>query len=190
MNSDEKIHIHKSWSDNDFWLYFIQEFYDGIKEKNILTVRDTKVDYFRDLGLERTEESCFTFRKGNNYNHVSRQYHPKDSFNFEQLSDEDLLNTFNKYKRFYSYDSDTYISIMASLCGCESVIVPEEGVTAEEWKQKNQHRKYGIAYGLEDIENCKNSDKLRKMLENDEKNQYISVNGMFDKIVDYFKKNG
>jgi hypothetical protein len=182
--------IHNTWGENDFWIYFVDQFYDGIKDKNILTVRDTKVDFFKDLGLERTEDSCFTIRKGNRYKHISKNYHPKNSFEIKESNDKTILELFNKYKRFYSYDADTYLSIIAALCGCESIIVPLEEVSAEEWKSKNEHRRYGIAYGNEDIENCKNVDKLKQQLVNTEKNQYISVNDMFDKIVDYFKKNG
>jgi hypothetical protein len=182
--------IHHTWGNDDFWIYFREGFYDNLKEKNILTIRDTKVDYFQNLGLERTEDSCFTIRKGNRYNHIYKKYHPENSKEIGYMSDGDFLNVFNKHKRFYSYDADTYLSIIAALCGCESVIVPIEGLSKEEWKSKNKDRQYGIAYGLDDIENCKNVDKLKQELVNTEKNQYIEVNDMFDKIVDYFKKNG
>jgi hypothetical protein len=185
-----KKNIYHTWGEKDFWIYFIEDFYDGIKEKNILKVIDTKVEYFKDLKTERIEESCYTIRKGNNYNHISKNYHDENSTEIFHMSDDKYLEIFNKYKRFYSYDGHTYLNIIAALCGCESVIVPLEGVSKEEWKSKNKHRQYGIAYGIEDIENCKNIDKLKQELVNTEKNQYIEVNNMFDKIVDYFKKNG
>lgn len=184
---NEKRKTHDTWGENDFWLYFIEKFYDGIKDKNILKVVDTQVDYFKNLNKERKKDSCYTIRKGSSFNHISKNYHPTDSTLLGNVNHKKMLEIFNNHKRFYSYDPNTYMNTIASLCGCESIIVPIKNVSKNDWEKNNQHRKYGIAYGIEDIENCKNVDKLREILVNEEKNMYIEVNNMFDKILDYFK---
>ena len=39
----------------------------------------------------------------------------------------------------------------AVLCGCVPVIVPQKGVSADEWRSGNDF-KYGVAYGEDEIE--------------------------------------
>ena len=70
----------------------------------------------------------------------------------------------NEYSYFYSYDPLTFISIIAALCGCVSVVYPISNKSKSEWiketwiypyiKETNQEL-YGVAYGIEDIENSK-----------------------------------
>jgi hypothetical protein len=42
-------------------------------------------------------------------------------------------------------------SVYAAMCGCIPVIIPEEGVSIEEWQSVEENR-YGMAYGFEGIE--------------------------------------
>jgi hypothetical protein len=65
---------------------------------------------------------------------------------------EDLKEIFNTTEKFYSYDTCTYISTLAALCGCISIVMPEEGLDKEIWRAKNPAFKYGIAYGEDDIQ--------------------------------------
>lgn len=55
-----------------------------------------------------------------------------------------------RVERFISYDTYTAYSIFAVLCGCESVVVPDEGVSAEQWYPDVKNR-YGIAYGFDQL---------------------------------------
>lgn len=179
---------YQTWDKNDFWIYFTEAFYDEMKPKNILSMFDTKVDFYRDLGKERENKSCYSKRKIADYDHVSKEYHEEDSvfIGNDTSNPQEYLNLFNKYKRFYNYDNDSYTNTIAALCGCETIIVPVNGISAEEFKRKQPTQRYGVCYGLEDIENSKNVDKLREDLINQEKNQLIQTNDMFDKIIDYF----
>ena len=73
---------------------------------------------------------------------------------------------------FISYDPCTFLSIMASLCGCISVVYPWDGLTKQEWlnttavaeyiKSKGLDNLYGIAYGLEDVQYAKDTLHLVK----------------------------
>lgn len=178
--------VSHTWNPSDFWIYYRDEFYDGVKECNVLTVADTKVDYYKDLGLKRDIDSCFLIKKGNDYAHVSKNYHPERALQINNHTDAYFLEVFNRCKRFYSYDYNTYISIIASLCGCESVIVPINGIDVNKFRKNNPERIYGIAYGLEDISNCTSSDLLRKQMELNEQYQYEKTKDMFLKIINYF----
>jgi hypothetical protein len=73
-----------------------------------------------------------------------------DSVLIDGMSHAEVSKIFKKVKTFISYDTYTAYSIFAVLCGCESVVIPDMGVTVEEWYPKASDR-YGIAYGFENI---------------------------------------
>ena len=186
LNDDMK--IAKTWGNNDFWLYYSEWFYDEMREKNILTLVDYKLDVFKDLNQDRIHESCHALGKFPRYNEPYVPIHPKDSIEMKHrgLNDKQLVELFNKCKRFYSYDTETYLNVMAALCGCESIIVPRKNISKEDVINKNPTFKYGIAYGLDDIESCKSRTQLRPFLEELNTQQIENTKNMFMKIVDHF----
>ena len=68
-----------TWSENDYWIYYHDLFYDNIKEKNILTILDSKLDIYKDYGFERKIEACFTYRKKSNERDTLPIAHPPNS---------------------------------------------------------------------------------------------------------------
>lgn len=66
------------------------------------------------------------------------------------LSHAQIAAIFKRIKTFISYDSRTLFSELAVLCGCESVVIPEEGVSEEEWRPVVASRS-GVAYGFEKL---------------------------------------
>jgi hypothetical protein len=158
-----------------------------MKNKNILTVVDTKVDLFKNLNLHRDINSAFLIKKGGDYPHISKKYHPVDSIELTNWSDDlYLLNFFNRCVRFYSYDYNTYLNNIASLCGCESILVPINGISIDTHRLNNTDRLHGIAYGLEDLDSCKTSNILRSELDDKETRQFNEVYMMFKKIIKQF----
>ena len=91
-----------------------------------------------------------------------KTYHPKDAILIDGLSHEEIANIFKRVKQFISYDAYSAYSSFASLCGCESIVVPEEGITKEQWYPKIENR-YGIAYGLEDLEFANSTRHLKRL---------------------------
>jgi len=100
---------------------------------------------------------CYTYRKSHMHKKINK-IHPDDSFEITVFhTQEDYVEIFNKYKYFISYDPLTFLSIIAPLCGCISIIYPLDGVSKKEWlemsavseyfKQKNEYLLYGVAYG-------------------------------------------
>ena len=77
---------------------------------------------------------------------------------------------FRKSKYFISYDEHTAYSIFAVLCGCISVVIPGEGVDIETWYPSEEDR-YGIAYGLNDLDRAKATSGLVKKHILDEENK-------------------
>ena len=61
---------------------------------------------------------------------------------------------FKRVERFISYDPHTAYSVFAALCGCDSIVVPIDGITKDQW-QPDQKSQYGIAYGFDDLDSAR-----------------------------------
>lgn len=132
-----------------YWDYF--EAPDESAVKGHLRMISGKLDIFHDKGMQRSGE-CFLVKKG--LGKVLDKHAP-DSINIDRfISDEYLADLFNRSERFISYDSMSYHSIQAALCGCVSVIIPDDGVTKEEFMKKVPLTRYGVAYGMDDIDHA------------------------------------
>jgi len=70
----------------------------------------------------------------------------------EKTSSIEYINYFKTKDFFLSFDPFTFISIIASLSGCISVIKKIHGLNFEEWRNGEPFNKYGIAYGHDGIQ--------------------------------------
>lgn len=111
---------------------------------------------------------CHIIRKAHKFHKTLEYIHPTDSlFLDENLSQEILVEIFNRKEYLISYDPYSYIFVMAALCGCVPIIVPMAGTTKNEWfkslstslvlEQFGEHDFKGIAYGIEEIEYARNT---------------------------------
>jgi len=173
-----------TWDKRDFWLYHDIIWYDGFREKNILKIVENKLNIFKNYNLPRTTDACFTYRKKHHEIDSLNIIHPPNSIEIPfTLSDEELIHIFNTCKRFYSYDLETYLNYLAIFCGCESVVVPYKNLTKEEVGVP----KYGVAYGLEDLEYANSTQNLlMEQVKKRDIDQYNETKVMFEKIFKYF----
>jgi hypothetical protein len=171
-----------SWGEKDYWLYYDDIWYDGFREKNMLYVRETKIEKFKNYNIERDIEACFTLRKKHHLKDSLIFVHPEDAIEIPySIPDEELIQLFNKSKRFYCYDTESYLSELASLCGCESIVVPHE--TAK----FNETPRWGVAYGVENIQFA--LDTREKMIEEmiqSEQNNFSNAKIALDKVFKHF----
>jgi hypothetical protein len=170
-----------TWKETDYWLYYSEEFYDGLRDKNILHVRETKLDIFKNYNLKRNIKACFTYRKNHHLKNSLPKIHPDNSIEIpNMISDKELVNIFNSCERFYSYDTESYLNELAAICGCESIVVPNP--TAKLVKDR-----YGVAYGIENLDYAKSTvELLIEKLKNTDKNQYAETKTIFEKTFKYF----
>jgi hypothetical protein len=123
---------------------------------------------------EKRDGYCHAFRKMHLHKKIN-MIHPSNSFEITRNhSQEDYIEIFNNHKYFISYDPLTFLSIIAALCGCISIVYPIEGVTKERWlemtaikgffNQNKINNIYGIAYGNtpDEIEYAENTIHLVK----------------------------
>lgn len=114
-------------------------------------------------------------------------HHPPDSILIDGMSHDQIAHIFKKVKTFISYDSKTAYSVFAGLCGADSVVIPDEGVSIEEWAP-DEREVYGIAYGLPNIEWARSTRKnmIETINMNNEKN-LSRVNLFVQEVNSYFK---
>lgn len=102
--------------------------------------------------------SAYCVRKGS---HKKISHELDNSILIDGLKHEVIAEIFKKVKTFISYDSNTAYSYYAALCGCDSIVIPDEGVTEDEWMPDPENR-YGLAYGWNNIDKAR---KTRHLLE-------------------------
>jgi hypothetical protein len=143
-----------TWN-NDELVYFFNSDntlhnYEHVKYLSLFYIHP----YIQNFNRER-KGVCFTRRK-NIY--PTKDVHSKNSFEIKRHHNQkDYIKIFNTYQFFISYDPLTFLSIIASLCGCISIVYPIEGVSKKDYfkktafydymKENNVEYIYGIAYG-------------------------------------------
>lgn len=101
---------------------------------------------YRQTNLVLREGAAFIVRKGA---HRTLDRHPAGAIQVDGMSHEETAAVFNRVLTFYSYDPYTLFTFYAALCGCTAVVLPEDGVTVEQWFPKG--RPFGVAFGLDDL---------------------------------------
>jgi hypothetical protein len=104
-----------------------------------------------------------------------REYQCIDSL-FENLTDTEKNEFFNRIQVFISYDHMTFLSVQAALSGCLSIIIPDdEGQYSKENLMK-VNRIPGIAIGLDDIDWAQSTQNcLIPYLENLNRTQLYTI---------------
>jgi hypothetical protein len=94
------------------------------------------------------DQTAYCVRKGKGKNFIKD--HSSDIL-IDDLNHSQVAEIFRASKYFISYDTHTAYSTFAVLCGCISVVVPDDGVSVETW-YPNEEDRFGIAYGLDNVE--------------------------------------
>ena len=107
---------------------------------------------------ESRKGSAFLVKKGG----MKEKIHPDDSIDLSQYANdhEAMANIFRRIEYFYCYDSYCFLTCLATMCGCITVMTPPEGVSFEEYTTCNPQMKYGVAYGEDNIQHAKDTIHL------------------------------
>lgn len=73
---------------------------------------------------------------------------------------QEFINFFLTKDLFLSFDRFTFMSIIASLCGCVSIIKKIELISQKEWINGDPFLKYGVAYGQEGVNHAVDTHHL------------------------------
>jgi hypothetical protein len=168
-----------TWGKNELVYYFNSEekiannsdkLGNLYKMLNIIYIHPSANNY----NLKSRKGTCFTYRKKLLiHGKKTIDIHPPNSFeitrNHTQL---ECINIFNKHIYFISYDSITFLLVIAALCGCVSIVKKVSGLSKQDWlnttaacaylKESGENTLYGIAYGRDDLQNAIKTIHLAK----------------------------
>jgi hypothetical protein len=158
----------------------------GKLSKNTLNVVDFDLERYSIQGAPGIRKgTAYCLRKGRGRKLI---HDTDDSILIDGLSKNDVIDVLRSVKTFYSYDLETAYSQFAALCGCDSVVVPDPGLTEQQWRQDARYR-YGIAYGSENIEEARSTvSMLRPFMKELELDSVRQVLSFMNEVNDHFTK--
>jgi hypothetical protein len=78
-----------------------------------------------------------------------------------------LAEVFNTKEYFLCYSHRSFTAALAALCGCTVIVIPHDDTPRDYWSENFPSFKYGIAYGIDDVQWAIDTKHLvRKNLEN------------------------
>ena len=117
------------------------------------------LEYYNLSGASNTRKgTAYCLRKGRG---KEIQHDLADSILIDDMSHAEVAAIFKRVKTFISYDTYTAYSFFAVLCGCDSVVIPDGGVTKEQW-YPNVKDRHGLSYGFDEIDEAKKTAPLVK----------------------------
>lgn len=173
---------------DDRYFFYQQAFNDPALNPdadNLLRTMFVRDDIYRHDNHGPRQGSCHLIRKGKGRPFV----HEADSILLDGMSHAEMAAVFNRVRCCISYDTYTMYSLYAAMCGCISIVVPEEGVSKEQWYPDERDR-YGMAYGMDDIEHAERTGPLvlpRLKEQEDEANR--SVRHFIARCEQYFGRS-
>lgn len=122
-----------------------------------LTTFDYKKETFVNKNQNRNKKYCHILLKNNppQFREIIGYFNSYDLDDyksrgcFEYLSDK-----FNEFEYFITFDDKTFLTTAAAMCGCKSIILKNNDVSPQEYREKNPIQAMGVAYGLDDLEWC------------------------------------
>lgn len=112
---------------------------------------------YRNEGRGDRAGACYIVRKGEGKPQIPET---EGAVRIDGLSHPEIAAIFNRCATFHSYDEATFYSQYAAICGCTSVVVPGLYASREDWVRHHPPGRYGIAYGLDDLDHARATQHL------------------------------
>ncbi|MBU5428781.1 hypothetical protein KQI22_01705 [Kineothrix sp. MSJ-39] len=177
-----------AYGKNDLFFCYRDVFNDEklnpLKRKLYLEYFD--LNLYKNVNTGKRQGTCYIVRKGALRKDLPSKY---EGIVIDNLSEMDKVRTFNESQYCISYDLQTAYSHIAALCGCISIVIPEEGKT---WKDyyPGEKRPLGVAFGFseDEIAYAKNTMHLvKKNFEEKNNKCKYSVQEFAKVCKEYFK---
>lgn len=138
------------------------------------------------LPSEKRKGTAYCMRKGKGRR---IEHDLTDSVLIDDMPHDEVAKILKRVKTFISYDTYTAYSWFATLCGAESIVVPEPGLSKEQWHADPLER-LGIAYGFDDLTWAKEtSSLLLEQLQTKERQMLDCVRAFAEEALLYFEHN-
>ncbi len=161
----------------------------GLKETGKLTVIDYHEHLFKNENKVRNGKTCYILNKDtpHNYESILKLLRAKDIGNWKRMGAFNYLkDVFNEYEYFVTFDNKSFYTLAAAMCGCKSIILNKK-MDPKLFRENNPIQKYGVAYGIEDIEWSEKtienvSNYVNILIDNDNKTVDGFINDCIDMI--------
>lgn len=177
----------KDFGSKDLFFYYHKHFNDwelNPHEDHDLNVSELKSDVYQNINNGERSGQCYMVRKGRDR---ALDYHEYGALNVDGHSHEELAKIFNECEYFVCYDLYTMYCRYAAMCGCVPIVVPQDGLSKEEWRPEIANR-YGLAYGWDDVPwAVETRAKLLDYLEETESRGVDSVHRFVTIVERYFR---
>lgn len=178
-----------NYGENELYFFYQDAFNDtsiNAQSDNKLMVLYIRNDIYKQTNFAVREGSCYLIKKGKNKPFV---HDIKNSICIDDLSHQEISKIFNQTEYFISYDTHTMYSIYALMCGCKSIVIPDEDISKEIWQPIEEIRS-GISYGFDDQEyNENNKSRLFSYLKQIDDNTNDSVKIFVSKCELFFNSS-
>lgn len=183
LNSPGEITKNISYGINDFFIYWAEDYLNVNNNLNYLCkVKLPLINsfYYTNRNNPERKGNCVLIRKG--HDRILNQ-HPTNSICIDGKSHLEISGIFNECEYLYTYDNNTAYIHFAILCGCIPIIIPSPGITFNEIKT-SEIGKYGIAYGIENIEFAKETAHLAiELINKDKEEEFIIIDNLITKLL-------
>lgn len=134
-----------AYSDSDLFLGYREVFNDRERTPDVENVLINCFDSFLYSRTNYGERSgkCYIVRKGANRRDLPTYF---DGIVVDDLPETEIVKVFNECEYCYSYDTQTFYSSIAAICGCKSIVVPEPEKTMKDYLNPSEPS-YGVAWG-------------------------------------------
>ncbi|RIV87562.1 hypothetical protein [Aurantiacibacter zhengii] len=112
---------------------------------------------YRNENQAERKGACYLVRKGAAKTRIPET---ANAIRIDGKSHAEIAAIFNACKTFYSYDEASLYSQFAAVCGCDSVVIPGLFASRNEWTAQHPIARYGVAYGLDDLDHARKTRHL------------------------------
>lgn len=156
-----------AYSSNDLFIAY-RNFFNSpsLNPRNFIVAQNYfDSNLYHQYNFGERKGNCYILRKGRKRNDLPKEF---DGPIFDDnMSQKELVRIFNECKYCYSYDTQTFYTKIAAICGCISIVVMEPEKNISDYLGPNETHE-GVAYGEtpEQIEYAINTrDELIKQLD-------------------------
>lgn len=141
------------------------------------------LDLYNEEGAAaRRSGTAYCIRKGEG---KAMQHDLGNSVCIDGLPHQAVAAILKRVETFVSYDPYTAYSRFAVLCGCDSVVIPDDGVSETQW-YPNPADRYGVAYGFDQVAQARQTRHLLRQKIEQEHQQSAQAAGRFIQACESF----
>lgn len=136
----------ESFGQNDVFIAYRSVFNDPAlnPENNVIGFAWFDSNLYRQYNFGKRTGNCYILRKGRNRPDCPATF--DGPVIDDDLSEPEIVQILNEKEYCYSYDTQTFYTVIAAVCGCIPIIVMEPGKRMEDYVGDGETH-YGQAYG-------------------------------------------